>query len=111
MTPRIVWVAAALAAGFAIAPAYAQELAFTLDNESSGDITELYISTLNSNSWEEDVLGQDVLSAGQQATVTLTNTDGRCEFDMRLVYDDGSVTDERQINLCNLEDETYTVTD
>jgi hypothetical protein len=30
---------------------------------------------------------------------------------VRLVYDDGSVTDERKINLCNLEDATYTVTD
>ena len=94
-----------------VAPAFAQELAFTLDNQSSGDINELYVSTLDSNSWEEDILGQDVLAAGEQATITLSNTDGRCEFDVRLVYDDGSITDERKINLCDLEDSTYAVTD
>ena len=34
-----------------------------------------------------------------------------CEFDVRIVYDDGSVTDERNIDLCNLENGTYDVTD
>ena len=103
--------ATAAAAALWVAPAFAQELAFTLDNQSSGGVNELYVSTLNSDSWEEDILGQDVLAAGEQATITISNTDGRCEFDMRLVYDDDSVTDERQINLCDLEDATYTVTD
>jgi hypothetical protein len=102
---------AAFASALWVAPAFAQELVFTLDNQSSGDINELYVSTLDSNSWEEDILGQDVLAAGEQATVTISNTDGRCEFDVRLVYDDGSITDERKINLCDLEDSTYAVTD
>lgn len=93
------------------APAFAQEVVFTLDNQSSGAINELYVSTLDSNSWEEDILGQDVLPAGEQAEVTISNTDGRCEFDVRIVYDDGSITDERKINLCNLDNATYTVTD
>ena len=52
-----------------------------------------------------------MLGAGEQAEITITNTDGRCEFDVRLVYDDGSVTDERKINLCDLDNGTYTVTD
>ena len=111
MTVRTILAAVALASGLSVAPAHAEDLIFMLDNESSGSINELYVSTLDSNSWEEDILGQDVLAAGEQAEITITNTDGRCEFDVRLVYDDGSVTDERKINLCDLDNGTYTVTD
>jgi hypothetical protein len=108
---RSIIAAAAGVAALWVAPAFAEDLVFTLDNQSKGAIKEFYVSTLDSNSWEEDILGQDVLDAGQQATITISNTNGICEFDMRLVYDDDSVTDERKINLCNLTEGTYTVKD
>jgi len=111
MTIRTVLVAAAVAAAFAVTPAFAEDVVFTLDNQSSGAVNELYVSALDSNSWEEDILGQDVLESGQQATITISNADDTCEWDVRLVYDDGSVTDERGIDLCNLENGTYEVTD
>ena len=104
-------IAAAAAAVLWVAPAFAEDLVFTLDNQSSGAVNEIYVSTLDSNSWEEDILGQDVLPSGEQATITITDTNGICKFDVRLVYDDESVTDERNIDLCNLDDATYTVTD
>jgi hypothetical protein len=107
----MIFAGAVLALASAVPPAQAEDLVFTLDNQSSGAVYELYVSTLNSDTWEEDILGQDVLDSGQQATVTLQNADGRCKFDVRLVYDDGSVTDERNIDLCNLENGTYEVTD
>jgi hypothetical protein len=98
-------------AAFAVAPAFAQELVFTVENKSSGEIKALHISTLDSNSWEENLLDHGALPSGETATVTLTNTNGICEFDMRLVYDDDSVTDERRINLCDLDNATYIVQD
>jgi hypothetical protein len=104
-------VAGALALAFVAAPALAEDLVFTLNNESSGAVNELYVSALESNSWEEDILGQDILESGQTATITLRGADGQCNWDVRLVYDDGSVTDERNIDLCNLENGTYDVTD
>ena len=102
---------ATVVSALSAAPAFAEDIVFTLDNQSSGAVNEIYISTLDSNSWEEDILGQDVLPSGEQATITLQNANGVCEFDVRLVYDDGSVTDERKINLCDLENATYEVTD
>jgi hypothetical protein len=105
------FLAAAVAVAFAAAPAYAEDLMFKLDNQSSGPVTQFFVSTLDSNSWEEDILGQDVLASGAQADITIHNANGMCEFDLRLVYDDGSVTDERKIDLCDLDDDTYTVTD
>jgi len=111
MRIRAVLTSIALVSAFAAAPAFAEDLVFTLNNQSSGAVNELYVAPLESNSWEEDILGQDVLEAGQAATITLAGADGQCEWDVRLVYDDGSVTDERNIDLCNLENGTYDVTD
>ena len=52
-----------------------------------------------------------MLDAGQTATITIRDANGRCQWDVRIVYDDASVTDERKIDLCNLENGTYDVTD
>ena len=111
MHVRSMLAGAAVAVAFWVAPASAEDLVFTLDNQSTSAIKELYVSTLNSDTWEEDILGQDILDAGNHATITISNTNGICEYDMRLVYDDGSVTDERKINLCDLDNATYNVTD
>ena len=111
MKIRSVMATSLLLAGVASTPAFAEDLVFTLNNESSGAVSEIYVSPLESNSWEEDILGQDVLESGQTATITITGADGQCAWDVRLVYDDGSVTDERNIDLCNLANGTYDVTD
>ena len=54
---------------------------------------------------------QDVLESGETATITIYDADGKCAWDVRIVYDDASVTDERNIDLCTLENGTYDVTD
>jgi hypothetical protein len=101
----------ALASALGVVPASADDLVFTLDNQSSESVSEFYVSTLQSESWEEDILGENVIPAGQSAEITISNADGRCMFDIRIVYEGGSVIEEREIDLCNLDDETYTVTD
>jgi hypothetical protein len=110
MTFKTVLVGAVLALT-AVAPAYAEDLVFKLNNKSSGAVNELYVSPLDANTWEEDILGQDVLDAGKTATITIHDANGQCEWDVRIVYDDGSVTDERKIDLCHLANGTYDVTD
>ena len=111
MTIKALLAGAAFALAFVVAPAYAQDLVFTLNNQSDGAVNELYVSPLDSNSWEEDILGKDVLDSGQTATITITNANGQCAWDVRIVYDDASVTDERNIDLCTLANGTYDVTE
>jgi len=110
MTIRTFLVGASFAAAFAAAPAYADDLVFQLANTSSSDITAFHVSVLSSDSWEENILSEPI-NAGETATVTLSNADGRCKFDLRTVYDDGSTTDERAIDLCALDNNTYTISD
>ena len=91
------------------APALAEDLVFMLDNQSSEAVTEFYVSAVSSGSWEEDILGQDVLPSGEASRITIKGADDMCEFDLRIVYEGGSVVEEREIDLC--ETGSYTVTD
>ena len=111
MAIKRVLAGATLASVVAVAPAYAEDLVFTLNNLSSGAVNELYVGPPESNTWGEDILGQDVLESGQTATITIYNADGKCAWDIRIVYDDASVTDERNIDICTLENGAYDVTD
>lgn len=74
---------------------------FRLVNRSSRVITEVYVSSSEDRAWGPDRLGRDVLRAGQSMIVTLPR-DGTCVFDIRVVYNDGSATERRRINTCNI---------
>jgi len=99
-----------LAAALTLIPAsaFADDLVFKLENKSSYVVTELYASPSNVRSWEEDILGTDVL--GSDETVNVTIADGRrtCEYDLRIVFDDGDVIEDTT-DLC--ETGQYTITD
>lgn len=106
---KSVFAGALFVSAFIAAPAHAQELVFMLDNQSTEAVNEFYVSAVASDSWEEDILGQDVLPSGEAARITISNAGDQCEFDLRIVYEGGSVVEEREIDLC--ETGSYTVTD
>lgn len=87
--------------------AYAEDMVFALHNNSDFVITEIYASPNNVSGWEEDILGADVLGSGE--TVNITIADGRraCEYDLRIVFDDGDSIEDRT-DLCDTA--SYTVT-
>lgn len=103
--------AAAVATCVLAGTASAEDLVFWLDNQSSEAVNEFYVSALESNSWEEDILGKDVLPSGETAEITIIGANDTCEWDLRIVYEGGSVVEERQIDLCDMDEDTYTVTD
>jgi hypothetical protein len=49
----------------------------------------------------EDILGNNVLPAGQAGTVTIFDGQTECEYDMRFVFDDGSEMVDT-VNVCEL---------
>ncbi len=102
--------AAALAALAALAvPAAAEDLTFTLTNNSSSDVQEFYSSPTDVGDWEEDILGTDVLGSGQETAVTIADGRTQCEYDLRFVFTDGQVLEDGGINLC--ETGSYTLSD
>ena len=100
---------AAFTAAFAAVPAHAEDLVFMLDNKSSTAIHEFYASPVDVKNWEEDILGQDILEAGNFARITIKDGRGVCNYDLKIVFADKEELEEPGINLC--ETGSYTVTD
>lgn len=96
---------AVLAAGMA-GPALAQELVFTLTNNSGADLIELYASPAQSASWEENILAGATLPSGGSGDVTIAGGREQCAYDLRMVFSDGDVLED-STDLCAAG--TYTI--
>ena len=77
----------------------------TVYNNASVDIWYLYISPQSSDSWEEDVLDEDVLLAGDDFTVDLVGYD-ECIWDFKAVFSDDEEVELYEVNVCE-EDVTF----
>jgi hypothetical protein len=64
-------------------------------NGTGFDIHEIYISDSGAADWEEDVLGQDILGAGQ--TLRLSVNGSYSMFDLMAVDSDGGSAEWRQL--------------
>lgn len=97
------------AACLVIAPAFAEDVNYTLHNETSYVVTEFYTSPANDNEWGYDLLGRQVLGAGESASVTIADGSDQCVYDFRFVFDDGDVVEDFGIDICELAE--YSLTD
>lgn len=92
---------AAVVLGFAALPALAEDLEFTLINNSSHDITEMYLSPHEKDTWGENILTVDAVAAGDQGSISITDGEEVCDYDMRFVTADGASVEDTQ-DLCKL---------
>ena len=96
-------VATAFAFGLAgAAQAQTTDPSFRLNNRSNTAIMEIYVSSSQDSNWGQDLLGSNVLPAGQTFVVRLPN--GQCVNDIKVVLEGGRAIERRQINTCNLTD-------
>ena len=99
-------VLAALAT-LAATPVLAEDLVFTLVNDSSQTIVEMYVSEVDADLWGENILF-DVVEPGVSGEVTIADGLDVCDYDLRFVSDEGGEAEDTQ-NLCELG--SYTLTD
>ncbi len=97
--------AIAAAATLIAMPAYA-DITFQLNNNTSVDILEFYISSSDSDEWGDDILGADILEAGGGGQVTIRE-DAGCEYDIRAVFVDGEELED-SVNICEMSEYTFT---
>ena len=90
------------------APAFAEDLVFSLTNDSSFNLQEFYVSASEAEAWGEDILGRDVLASGEEGDVTIADGRDVCSYDMRFVMDNGN-TIEGSADLC--ETNAFTIND
>ena len=98
--------AAAMAAGLALlAPQAASAEGrqnFTLVNNTGYTINEVYVSTTDTDNWEEDVLGQDTLDDNASVEIQFPHHAGGCFWDLKVVYEDKTDAVWKNFNLCTI---------
>ncbi|HAB90598.1 MAG TPA: hypothetical protein DCF84_08685 [Bacteroidetes bacterium] len=77
-----------------------------ITNNSDRDIFYLYVSPESSGDWEDDVLGDDVLLAGDDIKINLYGYD-ECMFDIKAVYDNEEEEFSWDVNVCIDDVEFY----
>lgn len=83
-------------------------VSFNLTNQTSRNIERFFASPANVNSWEDDILGTEVLRPGQKTKITIQDGRENCIYDFRArlgAAPNGSVGSgdmiQSQINICS----------
>ena len=100
--------AAVVLSSFASAPAVAQDRRVRIINDTRHTMVRFYASNSSRTSWEEDILGQRVLPAGQSVVINIDDGSGACLYDFKAVFDDGDVLTRGQVNVCQISEYRYT---
>ncbi|MEE9429292.1 MAG: hypothetical protein V3V25_14215 [Paracoccaceae bacterium] len=88
-------------------PAFALDRSVTIVNNTDFTIVRFYGSNKGSDSWEEDILGSDVLKPHTQVNINFDDGSGYCKFDFRAEFNDGDVLVKKNINICEVGTFTY----
>lgn len=88
-------------------PVWAEDLTFSLVNETNLDLVRFYTSPSDADDWEEDVFGDSVLTGGSAVDITIADGREQCTYDMRFEMEDGQVLED-STDLCELG--SYTLT-
>ena len=93
---------------FATDIAAALERRVVIVNDTRFDLIEFYGSNVGSDSWEEDILGQNILPAGASFIVNFDDGSGYCMFDFLGVFEDGDEVIKRRVNVCRIRSVQFT---
>jgi hypothetical protein len=98
-----------LLSGLAGGPAQAQEdRRVRIINETSYTIARFYGSNAGSDSWEEDILGDNVLPPGQSVMINFDDGTGYCKFDFKAEFEDGDEVVKHGIDVCEISSFRFT---
>ncbi|WP_426029259.1 hypothetical protein [Brevundimonas sp. TWP2-3-4b2] len=107
---RALGITAALATlGMAVAaPAMAaNDRRVRIINDTNVTMTQFFASSEDTDSWEEDMLGRNVLRAGTSVVANIDDGTGQCYFDFKAVFADGDVLVREHINVCAITEYRY----
>jgi hypothetical protein len=83
-----------------LSPAQAADRHVKIINETSRTMVHFYASNTSRTSWEEDILGEDVLESGESVNINIDDGTGRCMFDLRAEFSGGQYAERRNFNVC-----------
>lgn len=79
----------------------------TIQNATGQTIWRFYGSRASTSSWEEDILGSNVLSNGSASNIDFDDGTGACIFDMKAEFRDGSSKVLSDVNVCTVSSVTF----
>ena len=79
-----------------------------IHNQTGWTMTHFYASDSRIDSWQEDMLGRDVLAAGSSIMMNIDDGSGACVYDFRAEFTNGQVLTRMNINVCQIADYYYT---
>jgi hypothetical protein len=77
-------------------------------NETEHTIVRFYASNTAADSWQEDILGEDVLKAGSDVNINIDDGTGHCKYDFKAVFDNGQSLIKHDVNVCEITSYRYT---
>jgi hypothetical protein len=78
-------------------------------NRTGKPVLSLFVSPVDSEEWEEDILGVDVLEDGQTVKISFSGYDDeQCHFDLLATDEDDNEWLLPDVNLCEVVDITIT---
>jgi hypothetical protein len=75
---------------------------FQLVNRTGYQINEVYVGASASSSWGRDMLGEGVLANQRSLNVRFGRNTQACQWDIKVVYDDGDTSEFRGVDLCRV---------
>jgi hypothetical protein len=99
MKNLIVWCVFVVASILVAQPADAGTQDFLLVNDTGVEIFYLYVSETNNESWEEDVLGENVLPHGGRVVIEFAGRSA-CLWDMMVADEEGTSVTWTGLDLC-----------
>ncbi|HTM78890.1 MAG TPA: hypothetical protein VL133_14845, partial [Devosia sp.] len=75
-----------------------------INNNTDYDIIEFYASNTGTEDWEEDILGSDILPAGDSLVINIDDGTGYCKFDFLAVFEDDDQVVSSNNNVCELSE-------
>ena len=100
--------AVALVAALWALPAFADPRDFNVVNNTSIVLTHVYVSPSDTSDWGDDIMGRDVLNAGENVDVTFRKFDGTaCLYDVQVVGQQGQSGVLYKVDLCSISTVTF----
>ncbi len=75
---------------------------FTLVNKTSVEINSVYITPHSSDDWEDDILGQDTLPAGESVDIQFSRKEKAKMWDLRVEDTAGNSIEWENLNLLEI---------
>jgi hypothetical protein len=79
----------------------------TIVNNTNVAMREFYGSNAGASTWQEDILGRDVLPAYSSVNINFDDGSGYCTFDFKAVFADGSSLVDSNVDVCTTSTVTF----